>query len=923
MGVSSVVGVLAVALSASLHAETQSSCRGGARIEGLVTDPTGAIIPGAQVRVANGPGSTTDSSGRYVIPCAPAGRVDLNARAVGFAETTLRVPSPAGQVQQFNIHLNIASVQSEIAVDADSGSDSDSPGGPVALGSREIQQLADDPDDLLRQLQVLASAQGGDPSTTTIRVDGFQNASALPPKSSIASIRVNPDLFSSEYQFPPFGAGQIEITTKPGADGFHGALFFADSAQSFNATDPLSVTATPASKRRYGFEFSGPVIRKRSGFALALEKRDIDEFNVVNAVTLDSAFSPEAVHEAVAAPQQLWIASARVDLQTTANITSTLSFSANHSQLSNEGVGGLNLPEAGYTGVSTEYDLRFSNSHVLNSRTLHETRIGFSWKRARDIPASAAAAVQVAGYFNAGGSTAQNRNRRERDLEIDDDLLRTQGRHEIKIGAQSLGLLVHDFDPDTFNGAYVFGGGLAPVLNANNQPTSASETITPLEQYRRTVLALAGGQSTTYQITAGDPVVPLTQWRLAVYVQDNFRLSERLTVNGGFRYAFQTTPDSFANFGPRVGIAWTPDRKQKWSFHLRAGLFDNSPTASLYASNVARLNGIRQQQATVYSPGLLSPLTPFSGSVEVTSIFQFPRSSLAQNRTFAAYANAEHEFAHQWHVRANLYWGTDYDLVRASNINAPLIPSSVGMAPDPTAALLAPRPVAANENILQYGNTGHLEGQVESFHLDQQSSKRFGLTADYGHMHFKSNVGDDDLSLDTPQSTYSGLGDSSRVDWLASNHVSVTGNLALPGKVKFSEIFYARSGLPFNITTGTDNNGDGDFTDRPGYASLPGPGVYATRYGLMTPDVINGNVPRNRGTMPAVIHLDTDLSRAFVLNPKSKDHLRTLDLEARSANLVNHTNVISVNSVLSSSALGQPLTAETARRLELGARFSF
>jgi hypothetical protein len=55
-------------------------------------------------------------------------------------------------------------------------------------------------------------------------------------------------------------------------------VFFADSASPFNATDPLSVTATPAGKRRYGFELGGPITQKKSDVFLALEKRDIDEF---------------------------------------------------------------------------------------------------------------------------------------------------------------------------------------------------------------------------------------------------------------------------------------------------------------------------------------------------------------------------------------------------------------------------------------------------------------------------------------------------------------------------------------------------------------------------------------------------------------------------------------------------------------------
>jgi hypothetical protein len=148
------------------------------------------------------------------------------------------------------------------------------------------------------------------------------------------------------------------------------------------------------------------------------------------------------------------------------------------------------------------------------------------------------------------------------------------------------------------------------------------------------------------------------------------------------------------------------------------------------------------------------------------------------------------------------------------------------------------------------------------------------------------------------------------------------GNLTLPYSVELSTQFAVSNGAPYNITTGTDNNGDGDFNDRPSYASAPGAGVYATRFGLLTTNTVNGNVPRNLGTMPGTVHLDTNLSRAFKLRPKDKDHPRTLTFNARSANLLNHTNVTAVGTVLSPT-VGQPLSAETARRVELGARFAF
>jgi hypothetical protein len=130
------------------------------------------------------------------------------------------------------------------------------------------------------------------------------------------------------------------------------------------------------------------------------------------------------------------------------------------------------------------------------------------------------------------------------------------------------------------------------------------------------------------------------------------------------------------------------------------------------------------------------------------------------------------------------------------------------------------------------------------------------------------------------------------------------------------------SGAAFNLTTGTDANGDGDFNDRPSYAASPGNGVYATRFGLLTTNTVNGNVPRNLGTMPTTAHVDLNVSRAFKLDGR-KDHPRTIIFNARSANLLNHTNVTAVGSVVSSPTLGQSLAAESARRLELGARFNF
>jgi hypothetical protein len=903
----------------------QQTCVRGMKIDGVIMDPTGAVVPGAHVQTGTGVAGVTDATGRYAFACVPVTSIAISADANGFAQVVARAHTRAGGVAHVNLQLTMASVKTDVLVNANANGTGDGrAAGTTVLGTGEVQRLSDDPDEFLRELQALAAGAGGPSGNALVTVDGFQNGSALPPKSSIASILVNPDLFSTEYEMPPWLGTRIEIATKPGAGPWHGALFFAGSGSSFNATDPLSVTATPASRQRYGFELGGPLTQKKSDIFLALEKRDIDEFSVADAVTLNSGGVPAPLQQSVPAPQRLWIGSARADWQVKSSDFATISFASNVNSLGNQGAGGLVLAQAGYNSLLSEYDVRLLNTQTFGTSLLNETRIGYSWKRTEQSPLSTEPSLRVAGFFTGGGSTNGEPNDRECDLEADDDAVLTRGRHTLKLGVQSLGVFMHDYDPEHFNGAFVFGGGRAPVLDANNNPNGQTTTISAIEQYRRSVLNLPGGTPTEFQINSGTPVVPLTQLRMALYAQDGAKLNGHFTLNSGLRYQLQSAPRSFANFSPRFGLSWSPDKKSTWVIHLRAGLFSSALDPS-YALQVNRLNGIRQQEATIYAPNFQNPQTPVAGSIGVNSLWQFPKT-FAQIPSFASQLAVEHEFPHHWDAESDFNYGANWDQVRAENINAPLVKSSIGAAPNPITALLAPRPIAANENIFLYERLAHLRGRFLVLHLWQNDYKRFGLSTVYVHMTgIRSDGGfraEDATGAANPQSSYSELGESSRVDWQTGNLFFLMGNVKLPLKAELSAEFDASGGQPYNITTGTDVNGDGDFNDRPSWASSPGPGVYSTQFGLLTTNTVNGNVPRNIGTMPATVHLDMNLSRTFAL-PGGKDHPRTFTFNARGTNLSNHTNVIAVNTILSSGAVGQPVAAETARRVELGVRFAF
>ncbi len=323
---------------------------------------------------------------------------------------------------------------------------------------------------------------------------------------------------------------------------------------------------------------------------------------------------------------------------------------------------------------------------------------------------------------------------------------------------------------------------------------------------------------------------------------------------------------------------------------------------------------MRQQQTTVYSPSYAHPLTPVAGSVEVGTRWQFP-SSFAQIPVGVFAVGVERDMGHHWKPSVWFTWCEAWGDPRTLNINSPIVNASIGTSPDPIAALQAPRPGEPNINVLEYQNSAHNRGSVFWAGIEQKSYKHWTLNLGMWNVNFRTDGV-------TPQSSYTDRGEAARPDW-QSKGALIENDLKFPFKLILSTQAYWHYGRPYNLTTGTDANGDGIFNDRPSFASAPGAGTYATPFGLLTVNTVNGNVPRNFGTMPVIVHMYSNLSREFSLGGKDKDHLRTLILNARAVNLLNHTNVTAVGTVVSSSSLGQALSSEAARRVELGMRLSF
>ena len=899
------VAAVAFAALAIPHAfaEVDASCKGSA-LNGVVRDSTQALIPGASLMVDGGEVALSGSDGRFHFACVTNGPHKLSVTMAGFTAKEMALGAPRGQVE---VMLLPAEVETLVDVSANAeGASTNQSGATMTIAGDQLQSLADDPDDLQQQLQQLAAAAGGSASNTTISVDGFQDSSKLPPKSSIAYIKVNPDQFSAEYREPPFDGGRVEVYTKPGQSTYHGALFLTNGSAWENARDPFSTSKAAIGKQRYGFELTGPIREKGSDFSLTLEHRAINEFAAVDATTLDSHFNPVETFQNVPQPQALWEGLARVDWQLGPKNTLIGSYSANVNSQQNLGVGGTSLAETGYDSEQYEHMLRLSNVTTVSAKAMHESRVSLKWDGFTYGPKLATPQVSVAGAFTSGGFSLGAERVREFNVEFDDDAILTPKNHTIKFGTQLMVYHDHQLLPENFNGSYTFGGGIAPVLDANGNPTGQTTTINGLQQYQRALQGQAGGTPTAYTSVTGTPNVDFTLWQDAVFLQDDWNVGHGVHIATGVRYFVQNDPTILGSFVPRAGVLWSPTKKGTWTLNAHAGMF-NGRFGKSDIAEVLREDGTARVTRTIYNPVYGNP------TLNATPIFSLREfSPHLSNLTWGAESvGGTRTLPRGFNLSANYVFGRIWNYTRSENLNSPLNGLPTG-----------PRPGPANTNILQMNASG--QGRVNAVFANVENHQWKRVQFFVGGVRVDLVDDTDDNEFATPQTTGVETGEYAHRSGQPVWNVFGNATVKLPEKVQLSMDFHGSGDAHYNITTGFDNNGDGDFNDRPQFAT-PGQAVaVSTPYGLLVASGGIGVLGRNLGVNPWQIYLNANLQRTFALTKNAKaDHPQTLTLNVRSANVLNHENVTQVGGVLGSPNFGQAYAADHGRRVELGARYSF
>ena len=273
-------------------------------ITGVVTDPSGAVLPDAQVELVNRVTSVqrktaTDNVGRYTVPQLPPGLYDISVSKLGFAtEKRSSVQLEVNQSESVDFKLAVSSVAQNVQVTGEVttvNTTSATLGDVVEnaaivdlpLNGRQFNQLTlltpgavplveGNQQSLftvsLGAGSVSPSVDGQRPDENNYTMDGvlnnalFTNTFAIsPPPDAVQEFNVQSH--NTDAQFAISSGANINIVTRSGTNQFHGAAYEFLRNNVLDAKTYPATTINPYKQNQYGVFLGGPVIKNNTWFA--------------------------------------------------------------------------------------------------------------------------------------------------------------------------------------------------------------------------------------------------------------------------------------------------------------------------------------------------------------------------------------------------------------------------------------------------------------------------------------------------------------------------------------------------------------------------------------------------------------------------------------------------------------------------------
>jgi hypothetical protein len=789
----------------------------GTRVHGTITDPDGELIPGATVTLtpSQGRAVTVKSGGDGTYSAAvPPGIYSVLVTMPGFASysaTNVKIPAVASTTLdaklQIGVQTQVITVEAnavQLSVDPESNQSA------TILTGKDLDALSDDPDELSSELTALAGPSAG-PNGGQIYVDGFTGGQ-LPPKSSIREIRINQNPFSAQYD--QLGFGRIEVFTKPGTDKIHGNFQINGNPSQFNSADPLDPGYQPPYHTLFMFgNLTGPLNKNASynigGSFRQIQSDQVTEAAIPVAATGSTVLCPPGdaacmfpplgtTNYTVSTyfPQIRGDINPRLDLALGEKNVLTTRYQFVKNNATNSGIGNLTLPEAAYNNSQTSNIIQISDTETFSPKLINETRFEYEREHVQTTPQSTAPSVTVSGDFTSGGYAQQALSDHQDHYEFQNYTSLQLKKNFIRFGGRLRATREAEDTGSNTNGSFLY----ATPADYTGTPATSTAPAIPATPSQFTIT-----QVNNHKI--GD-----TDADLGMYLETDWKARQNLTVSYGFRYETQNHLSDHHDFAPRVSANYglfngkgAPKTVLRGGFGLFYTRFGQGNILTLEQEN-----GKNETVYTVDNPTTGAACNPGAattgtGTPTQNLIAACGATATAQT-TYTAAPNLRTPYIVQFAAGADQQvgrYGTLSFNYLHSQGNHQFASQNIGYDfADPS----------LTTSSYQYFSEGIFKQNQFIINGNVRTSKRISL---FGYYSLNSAHGDTSGAGSFASVPGDLVADYGRTGFDVKSRLFMGGSVTLPMYIHLSPFMIGQSGNPYNITTGSDNNGDTIFNDRP------------------------------------------------------------------------------------------------------------
>jgi len=904
-----------------------------ANLEGTVKDNQGSTLPGVEItardtRTGISRATMTDQVGRFRMTALPPSFYEVTARIAGF--TTKKMTGLelfVNETKVLNVVLDQATVEEEVTVQAEAPLiESTKAEVSTVVTTNEVDSLPL----LTRQFANLALLAPGttemgsyDPTKTRMShfsAGGFRGRAiyySIDGADSKDNMVGGPvQLFTTEgveefsvatHQFKAeYGRTQgtvVTVLTKSGTNELHGSLFgyFRDNKLRDQGYFEKKVGGDKPTfhRQNFGFSVGGPIVKDRTHFFVAYERVQEKSFSVVDTFghwpdyegTFPYPFS-----------ENLLTINLTHQINPSHSLKLRYGFQSNKTE--NEGVGGEYVVSNGYKATNTNHNLMLAHTWILKSNLLNEARLVYQYFDNLSEPNS----TEPTQYFTVGGfgqATNMPQETRQTKYQFRDDLSwhvsGFKGTHDVKFGVDyyympRLDLLYVNFQNWCYthvSGTYGFDSPIRRIQKMTGDPWRFSDN-----RYHS----------------------------IGLYAQDDWRISDKLTLNLGVRWDYNTGLEfdqsqlasarflanyipafkdpglkhDWNNIAPRLGFAYDITGNGRSVIRGGYGVFYDQLYAETFMYAVSWLgsnpwrnefyhsnsSGIQNPDGSYWQPGDPLPdneITPGVVGDVIGPEFQYPYShhfNIGFSQQISADFAVDVNFVHT--ETRGLGKGDEYNRYHPNADNYTL-------SDDYGSVIWAPR----------FVGKGSYSGLYVS--LRKRFSEKFELRANYtlsggkSTLNYRGSDGWGVTCIDEGQPN--GSKEMGPIDTDERHRLFVSGIAELPFGFQFATMFRFNTPRPYSITAGEDLNDDDYWNDLP-------------------PDIAHRMAGRGKDNF---YQLDFRLSRFFKVT-------ETMQVELL-IELFNAFNTVNfggyVGDRTDTERYGQPTTASMPREAQVGLRFRF